>query len=586
MTATPPQATSPDFRLTSRLYDLYQVAKKGREMRVSKWRKNYLLAMNRWGRSPDDPRDSEVYPILRQRVGWMTDQDLDFSITPAAEKNSPWYNICQHLGDQMEQLLNTQYKVNHWYRQIALALWDAPIYGAGLLKAGWDSGMDEGKGNVCINRVDPWNFYPDPNATSFDDAQYFFEIHRWSYDEIVRRFPGAPKERIEEAMLRGDRWEQENRPQKQDFPRLIRDGIPLNLGQGPVSVGPPGQGVSTKKVTDKGVWVYECWFRENVEEWRETTDPVHKGDEPVVYDQWRVVVFTSDIVLLDETAKDLWELDRHPYVRYVDDEIGEFWSTALVDHLAPLQLAINQLLSMAQNNAALTGNPIFMNYAGDGTERTPIINKPGQRLQLSKNAAQGNMRPDWLTPPALPGIIMELIQFEIDRMENIAGLSGVSKGQHPMGRQAQQTTQAVQESGFISIRSSLRNLETSLSELGQLLSHLIIQNYDVPRVVSIIGKSGEETAIRLAAQHFYVPTVEGAEPLKFSLLVNAGASNPTSRQARVAEMDALYGMGAIDRPPLLQAHRIQNWQAIEERMEAREAAAAQAAAAAKQRGKK
>jgi hypothetical protein len=223
----------------------------------------------------------------------------------------------------------------------------------------------------------------------------------------------------------------------------------------------------------------------------------------------------------------------------------------------------------------LNGNPMFMDVAGSGMERTAVTNKPGMRFQLSAAAAQQNMKPDWLSPPPLPPAITQLIEFAIQRMENIAGLSGVTKGQQPQGRQAAQTTQAVQESSFVSIRSSLRNLEATLSELGELLAQLVIQNYDVPRVVAIVGPDGEDTAIRLAAQHFYVPTAKGAEPLKYSLLVNAGSANPTSRQARIAEMDALFGMGAVDRQVLLQAHRIPNWQSIESRMEAKEQAAAE-----------
>ena len=153
-------------------------------------------------------------------------------------------------------------------------------------------------------------------------------------------------------------------------------------------------------------------------------------------------------------------------------------------------------------------------------------------------------------------------------MENIAGLSGVSKGQHPSGRQAQQTTQAVQESGFVSVRQALRNLEQTMSRLGQILAHLMILNYDVPRIVAIVGGEGEDTALRLAARHFYTPTKDGSEPLKFALTVNAGSSNPTSRQARIAEMDALKALDVVDAQAVLEAHRVPHWQNIIARMQA------------------
>lgn len=571
-----PAPDSLDHELTGRLYDLYQQARRGRQQKAEMWRKNYLLSMNRWGRSPDDPRDSEIYPILRSRVAWMTDQETHFSIDPAAEPFQDFYDYEVKLGEQLETLLGTNYKVQGWYAEIAKVLWDSPIYGAGIMKAGWDSGLDGGLGNVCMSRIDPWTFYPDPNASSFDDCQYLVEVHKWSLDEIERRFPNVDIKRIQEAAIQGDRQDVDKAPQRQDFPRYVRDGIPINLGQGPVSVGNPGEGTNLRSVLQSGVNVYEFWIHENVVTERESSDPQISSPEQVVMDGWRVVVFSGEVVLLDETAENLWDLDIHPYVRYVDDEIGEFWSTPLVAHLAPLQLFINQLLSSAASNVLLTSNPIFMDYENSGLARTAIVNKPGQRLTMKKDLSGANVKPDWLSPPPMTTDIPNLIEFSIQRMENIAGLAGVSKGQQPSGRQAQQTTQAVQESGFVAIRSSLRNLETALSRLGQLLAHFIIINYDIPRIVAIVGDEGTETGLRLAARHFYTPTAEGAQPLKFSLTVNAGASNPTSRQARIAEIDALKAMDVVDDQTVLQAHRIPHWQAILARKQ--EAAAAEAQA--------
>jgi len=572
---------SPDVELTDRLYEMYQTARRAKQTKLETWRRNYLLAMNRWGRSPDDPRDSEIYPILRARASWMTDQETRFNIDPATEPYSTFYDYEMKLGDQLETLLNSAYRVGSWNRDIAMALWDAPIYGAGILKAGWDSGALGGLGDITLARVDPWGFYPDPNGTSDEDCGYYFEVHKWGIDEITRRFPNVPLERLEAAIAAGDRGQMDGSPQKQEFPRYTRDGIPLNLGQGPVAVGLPGQGTTQRALLNQGVNVYECWVHENVETERESTDPNHESPEVVIKDQWRVIVFTNDVILLNETAEDLFDIDRHPYFRFVDDEIGEFWSTALVSHLAPLQLFINQLLSAAASNILLISNPVFVDYEDSGIGRTAITNRPGQRLTLKKSIGQQNLKPDWLSPPQMSQDIPSLIEFSIGRMENIAGLSAVSKGQQPAGRQAQQTIQSVQESGFVSIRGSLRNLETTLSKLGEYLIHILIVNYDIPRVVAIVGQEGEAPALRLAAWHFWVPTKEGKVPLKCALTVNAGSSAPTSRQARVAEADALYAMHAIPRKYLLETHRIPHASEMAQEMDQKDAEAAQAALAAK-----
>ena len=567
------------YELTDALISMFQAAVTARKKRTEQWRKNYMLTMNRWGRSADDPRDSEVFPIMRARVGWMTDQEINYSLTPSTDPFGPYAQMEELLCEHLETVLRANFHARNWIQQIVMAIWDAGMYGAGILKAVWDSGLDGGMGNVDVQRVDPWTFYPDPNATSFDDCQHFFVKHRWSVDEIERRFPDMSEAMLDAIATSPDQGiDVERKPQQENWPKYTNDGIPTNLGQGPVAFGAPGQGTFRQRYNPNGVNVYEVWVKQNVRDSRDPTDPFIEGPEEVVSDEWRVIFFTGSIVLLDETAKDLWDQDVHPYVRYVDDEMGEFWSTPIVSHLAPCQLALNSILAMVQANINLISNPVFMDVEGSGINRTPMINKPGQRLTLKQTAATQQNKPAWLVPPNLPSMVMEQAQFWIQRMESISGLQGTSKGQQAQGRQAVATVQATQEAGFVSIRSSLRNLENSLGSLGQILVSLIMVNYDVTRTIAIVGEEGTATSLKLAAKHFFRPTEEGLAPLRFQLMVQAGSDKPTSRGARIAEMDHLKELGVVDNQTVLQAHQIPHGPQIQQRME-QEAAAAQQAAA-------
>jgi len=572
---------------TDALYSMYQAAIKARQKRTEQWRKNYMLTMNRWGRSADDPRDSEVFPIMRARVGWMTDQEINFSLNPSTDPFSPFAQMEEILCEHLETVLRSNFTVRNWIQQIVMAIWDAGMYGAGIMKAVWDSGLDSGMGNVDIQRVDPWTFYPDPNATSFKDCEHFFVKHRWSIEEIERRFPDLSDSVLEEIAMSPDTaTDQERKPQSENWPKYTNDGIPTNLGQGPVAFGAPGQGTFRQRFAPSGINVIEAWVRQNYRDERDPTSPFIEGPEEVVSDEWRVMFFTGPIVFLDETAKDLWDHDQHPYVRYVDDEMGEFWSTPIVSHLAPCQLALNSILNSVQSNINLISNPIFMDVEGSGINRTPIINKAGQRLTLKQTTATNQTKPAWLVPPNLPPMVMDQAKFWIDRMENISGLQGTSKGQQAQGRQAVATVQATQEAGFVSIRSSLRNLENSLGQLGQMLTSLIMVNYDVTRTVAIVGQEGAQTSLKLAANHFFRPTKDGLAPLRFQLLVSAGSDKPTSRGARIAEIDHLKEMNAVDNQTVLQVHQIPHGAQIQQRMqaEAQQAMQAQAHAAAVAKG--
>jgi hypothetical protein len=159
------------------------------------------------------------------------------------------------------------------------------------------------------------------------------------------------------------------------------------------------------------------------------------------------------------------------------------------------------------------------------------------------------------------------------------------------GRATDKQVQATQEAGFIRIRSALRNLELTLRKAGELVANLIILYYDTPRFVAIVGEEGENTSIRLAAQHFMVPTLDKDSkkwkpvPMRFALTVNCGSAKPTSRAARTAEAARLKEMGVVDNLYVLQAFQVSHAQAImarQQKQQQQEMAMAAAAGAAKQ----
>lgn len=591
MTMTDPDTAEIDewdaWVLTSRLDELYQIAKETKSKKHAEWARNYMLTFNRSSGAATRPgsgvKDSEIYPILRNRIAWMTDQKIDFNVFPAVDPQSEYAVYEGKIGHHMEILLGSSWSTGGWFRQQSMMLWDSAICGAGIVKAVWDSGLSGGLGDVDLQRRDPWSIYPDPDATSMDDLSFMFEVRRMTLDQIQRKFPMTSTALLEEAYAQGDTGALAARPMPGDnmSNRMVVPGnIPGNEG---TPWGRPGQGTQTvDQVLTDGVNIYECWIRENVEETRETTDPLLGETETVISDEWRVIVYTGRHVLLDTTASELWQHNHHPYSRYVDDEVGEFWPVPIVSYLAPCQVAIDRLLAAMQSNAELAGNPIFMDVANSGLARTQIVNRAGARLTMDAAVANTNgSKPQWLNPPSMSADVMGLVNLWRQVMENISGLNAAQKGALSTGRQAAQTMQSAQEAGFVSIRSSQRNMELALTKTGTLLCHLIAQNYTTPRVVAIVGDKGTETSLLLAARHFYSPSrgddgKYSMTPLVFQLNVSAGSDRPTSRQARIAEADALFAMHAVDQQYVLQAHQVSDWEEVVARMQKQAMAMAQA----------
>lgn len=556
--------TKTDDDIINRLRTLYTKARQNKRYYYDNWYRNYRLINNRMGGRTNlswapAPRDSEIYPTVASLVAWMADQHTLVTCTAAADPGSPYYNDMQKLANDLATVIQTNWSALDYESQIKLVLWDAFQFNAGFFKVGWDQGLDGGQGNVTLRRVDPWAFYVDPNATSMDDSEYFVEVRRMSLNEIERRWPDKADE-LEDMGDAAGSGEIEERPTRQGTPSRTPMANPGNLAGGQSRWANPSQQLGPRP----GVVVYEFWIKENDED--EEAEGPDYGERQVNY-RWRVIVMASNIILMDEYADELWGHGSHPYERYVWDDTGEFYGIALVDHLAYPQIYINRLLTALQQNAELVGNPVFLEGANSGLDRVGIVNKPGQRLRLNGPGAMSQNKPEWLTPPSMPPSVQQLVDFWIARMDNVSGLSAAVKGSTgTTNRTSSDTMSTVQEAAFVRVRAGLSNLESSLRKCAMKMADLIIDNYDTPRYIATIGPSGSNSAIALRSRHFSRPSALGAPPFKYAILVQAGASMPTSRQARMKEADQAYLWGLIDRQAWFEAHEYPNWQAVLERV--------------------
>jgi hypothetical protein len=245
---------------------------------------------------------------------------------------------------------------------------------------------------------------------------------------------------------------------------------------------------------------------------------------------------------MDEPAENLWTHGGHPYDAYTPiNPNGEFWGLSLVELLISPQRCINRILAAMQHNVELTGNPLWLDE-DKNLRRTPISNRPGQRVPISS----GDSRTGWLNPPPLNQGAANMVDFLLKRMEIVAGLNAIIKGQTPGGRNSQGVIDSITESSHVSIRAMLRELEYAMRGAGEKKAGLITENYTTPRIISVAGPNGERTSKALKGRHFMIPGRNGAIPLKYQLLVDAGSRHHVSRQMRENRAVQLFTLGLID----------------------------------------
>ena len=558
--------------------DKFIKARQHRRPRVAQWLKNYKILNTRtWSSARPthmpDPEVNELSDVVDSWVAWVTDQRPMIVAKGYAQTSSPYASFMSQLGDDLSHVMESLHDNEDYGLAVETVVADAVTYGIGWFKTSWDPLAVGGMGNPTVRRVDPFALYADPNATSMNDCAYLIEARTISMEEVERKFG---RKVLESLMTSG------YQEQVDESPNVIKGvtdqakAIPgaITPGHTP-AYGLPGQNSGRLSAGDlPGVTILEGWFRE--------FDEIEVRGVKHRYQTWRCVVVSGDRVLFNEKATEMWHHGDHPYTRYVLKERGEFYGMSLVEILTPIQLSINRLLAAIEHNIWLHGNPVFKEDARAGTQRTKMTNQPGQRITVNSNGTA-----EWLAPPPLhPSLSQEFVKFYIDRMMSISGLTAQNRGQLPAGRNSTEALDDVQEGSFVKIRVALRNLERALRRSYTLAASLVVEFYDTPRMLAIIGPDGEKTALALKARHFYLPTPDPDDhsmPMRFTLSVHAGSSLPTSRVARAQEADVLFAMGAIDGQAVLEAHQWPGAAAISARVAQAQAAGTHEPPGARQR---
>jgi hypothetical protein len=519
----------------------------------SRWKRHYQILHNAsFGtKHPYMPTTEipEIFPICAAIVGWMTDTRPEFNTQAVAPPYSAFAEQFGTLAEDLRLALNAVWTMHDYDSAVERVCWDALSYGLGIFKTVWDGTLLGGMGNPRLSRVDPFTFFPDPNAHDTEDGDYYGEVYMASLQQLDRRFPGAAKKVAgQSATLTEPRAEAPTRAgiYTTEYPRAN----PSAIDGTPTRFGLPGQGQDAATATEHtGVTVIEMWLRmhEHIRD--------DDGNVAGTAEDWRFVVIAGDRVIVDRMASTFTETRRHPYERYVTLDEGEFYAQSLVELLAPLQISLNRLYQHTEHNVWLMGNPILVESMRSGLGRQSISNRTGQRIRKNEGSELG-----WMEPPRLDAnLVPQLISFVLGRLESASGLSAINRGNIPGGRNAQGVMDSVAEAAFVRIRLSQRQLERTLSRCGQIVASHITEFYDEPRLMAITGPDAEGQTRIFKALHFYSPQPDSETgdrlPLRFHIQVDAGSSLPTSRSARAAEADTLFAMGALTIEGVLEAHK-------------------------------
>jgi hypothetical protein len=555
-----------EAQLAQTVRELFYRARDGRRPLIGQWKKNYRVLNNKtWSPRAEPwmpaPEISNIWPIIASMVAWMTDQRPVTETTPIIPPFSPDADYYDKLAEHMNACLKATFQGNDLDAEIEKLLWDVCTYQIGYMKTTWEPWLADGYGDAAFRRCDPFTIYPDPLARSPKDLGYIIEAKIMTVDDLDRAFPGST-----ERVMAGHSEDIDESPHRMDQatsatqPRTNLAAIsPSTYSR----FAPSERGNKISVTEDPTVVVLEAWIRTHETVTHEDDDSIQEGTARVI-DRWKCVVTCGNTVLMNEFADDIYSFTTHPYDRMVLFETGEWYGPGLVEFITSPQESINRMLANIEQNIMLVGNPIF--YEGRRANSVTKSNRPGQRIKGASRDEVG-----WLEPPTLHPDQINLISYYESKIESISGLSAIVRGFSPEGRNSSDVLSSVQDSAFVRVRATLRNLERCLRGVTQKQASLISEFYTEPRMIATVGVDGTKTRLALKSRQFYTlaPT-DGEEqdgtPMRFQIMADAGSEHPTSRGARQEQAERLFALGAIDEIEVLKAEKWPNWRQVATRV--------------------
>jgi hypothetical protein len=244
--------------------------------------------------------------------------------------------------------------------------------------------------------------------------------------------------------------------------------------------------------------VWECWMQsEDIEQIEITEEQAQLvGVDPTgpvygkKYPNGRLITILPSQKLLLQDIESPYKHARHPYVRFVDQQLPRsFWGEGEVKCLMPQQRIINKVLSNIIDYNNLMANPVWITEQGNSIDPDRLTNQIAAVLQVGAGKS-GTIKRD--IPPAAQAGSIELLQYLMRGAETISGSSEVTQGRRPVGITAAQAIESLQEAAQTRIRLKERNMNSSLTQMAYQVIQLIFQYYTVPRIIRLNPAAGEQ----------------------------------------------------------------------------------------------
>lgn len=435
------------------------------------------------------------------------------TIRPIMTDNNPQFQALARTPEGKEKARKIQTALDYeWDREnmrskLSKAILTALQTGTAIFYLKWDKQTS----NVKCVLVNPLSIYPDPMATSFDDAEYVIYATYQHINQLKKMYPEKASQ-------------------------LIGSDVSM----------PELTGKKINETTNTQVLVLECWTRDytyiDVEE---VISGQKVKNKKMKYPNGRVITCAPILGVVLSDSPSPYKDGKFPFVALKDYDVPfEFWGRGEVEQLLSPQAYMNELNNCILDNAKHTANVPWVVDKNSGIPYNGLSNRPG--LVIRKNPGSEVSRP---APPNMPIYVQNKVMELKQDIESIAGVHDVTQGRQVSGVTAAQAILALQEAGQSRIRLKVRIMEDALSELACMWYSRMQQFWKKERSIRIVDGKGKVTV-----------DVMTSEDLKYDydIKITAGSTMTMNRSAildmmiRLAQSPAEDGLPMVDREAVVE----------------------------------
>jgi hypothetical protein len=486
-----------------------------------------------------------IKPIVETKATTALDAMITTNVKPA--------NLSHQTFDDLKQLESIADILNDCWENIKRSselpnisqkvVRDGSIYGVGIAKVIWNQSINNGLGDIRVERVSPLDFYPEPTATTIENCNYIFVKRVISRFDLINQYKNNP-----EILKKID--------------KLSSPSATINMGE-PTNIVVAGkvtadgvttgsemylnEGGLTPSGTEHNIELYECYLKDDTVlvplDDDSEQDKEMKTEERFKYPNGRLIIFSGEEILEDRAIDYPFGF---PFAVYQPTQSDKLIGQGDVEDLMKIQARLTnayekliELLDKYKSQLAVPkkyANAISSNFdiiemvPGDPmTQPILFTNKLTQDIQIVRQHIE-DLKKD---------------AYKIARINEI-----MLSGERPTGVNSGQMVRDLVESPMSSIREMQRNFKNFLTDISNKAVVLVQLYYNQPRIIrmasgtrfaSMEPNEMGEMEINIYDRDMQTKELEAIDTIKSDLTlgeyeveITAGSSLPQSQSAIAA----------------------------------------------------